>query len=308
MINRVIHILSNRSGPFDLFDLPRNEAFVPRRLSSAQTLIRKLLYLDKGDYYINALLAALQAYPDIANFIQDNVQSFDLTTRRPDPVHIEGGAFLVDKNLQGRWLDNDHKLPLNLTYTITFVSESLVTIRSEDRGEQVTVGATTIGTDPEKTLRVDWPSSVPFSGPIKLSQTWTTGSRLLIHVQPRNFPYDAYVARVKGNPYVNQQLHRLLLQEEFFSAEDAVERAAILALCLVTDDVEPISIQLADEILAAENGVPCGFRVDSTLVTVDSMTITADHFNCSDEPHIPSLRWDSTVHTCDETDITCDLV
>lgn len=279
MINRVIHTLSNHAGPFDLFNLPRNPYFEPRRLTQAQRTIRELLYLDRDDVYINAMLSALQAYPDIAAFLTDNVQSFDPSRAHPSPVHIEGASFLVDKNMRGKWLDNDVVLPLNLTYTIDYASATLVTLRAEERAKVATTKYTTAGENPEKILHIAWPVSFPFSGPLKLSQVWTDGSRITIRVQPHNFPYAAWVARVSGNPYVNERLHRLLLQEEYFAAEDPVERAAMLALAIVTDDVEPVPIVLPDEQFKLEPRAtyPCGFLCDTTQVRCDNAIATCDH-------------------------------
>lgn len=276
MINRVIHTLSNAAGPFDMFDLPQNPDFIPRRLTKAQALVRSLLFLDRGEYYVNALVCALKAYPDIEAFITDNVASFDPSKRKPNPVSIEGADFLVEKNMQGRWLDNDATLPLNLTYTIRYSTSSLLTIKGEDRGEITALHYTTAGQDPQKILHIDWQDSLPFSGPLRLSQTWTGGSSIVIRVQPRNFPYDSLVRRVIGNPYVNERLHQLLLQEEFFASEDPVERAAILALAIVTDDKTVVQPELPDEHLENMNGI-INFRCDSTRITCDSTKVFCDN-------------------------------
>lgn len=276
MINRSIHVLSNQAGPFDLFNLPRNPDFVPRRLTKAQSLVRSLLYLDRGDYYINALLAALQAYPDIEAFIQDNVKSFDPSRRRPSSVQIEGAEFFVDKNIRGLWLDNDQQLPVNLTYTVDYKTSSLVTVRSEDRGDVATVHYTTAGTDPTKIIHINWTDGLPFSGPLRLSQIWTTGSRVVIKVQPSKFPYADLVSRVLGNPYINERMHRLLLQEEFFASEDPIERAAMLALAIVTDDNQQADAELPDERLEHVTTLG-GFRCDSTLVTCDNNEVFCDN-------------------------------
>jgi len=274
MINRAIHILSNRPGPFDLFGLPVNPDFEPRLLRREQVAIRRLLLLDRDDYYINALLAAMTAYPDVAQFVED-VTTFDPQYQRPFSVQMEGAEFLVDTNLQGRWLDTDKDLPFNLTYTISYATSSLVTITGVDRGNVYTAKYTVSGTDPNKVLHIVWPDQLPFNGPLRLKQTWTTGALVSIKVRPQNFPYAALANRVLGNAYLTERLHQLLLQEEFRASEDPVEKAAMIAVALITDDVEPGHVQLPDEKHDLESpflSITCdqtGISCDSTFVTCD---------------------------------------
>jgi len=275
MINRAIHILSNSAGPFDLFGLPVNPEFEPRLLSREQTSIRRLLMLDRGDYYVNAFIAALAAYPDISQSFDDN-QTFDIQYQRPFSVQMEGAEFLVDTNIKGRWLDTDRDLPLNLNYTISYATSSLVTITGVDRLNVYTSKYIVSGTDPEKVLHIEWPDQLPFSGPLRLKQTWTTGALVSIKVRPQNFPYASLVNRVLGNAYLTSRLHQLLLQEEFRASEDPVEKAAMIAVALITDDVEPGHVDLPDEkhdLLNPFLSITC----DQTGILCDNSFVTCDH-------------------------------
>ncbi len=281
MVNRVIHVLSNRQGPFDLLKVPANYDFTPRRLRAEQSLIRSALYLDQSDYYLAAILSALAAYPDIAAYIEANIQTYDPSRVRPDRIVIQGAEFLVDKNIAGRFLDNDHDLPLNLHYTLDYLTANTALLKGVERSQVATVKFTVSGQDPAKLLRVEWPESFPFSGPMRLSQTWAGGSRIEINVFPKDFPYTQFISKVANNPYLLERLSNLLLIEEFFASEDPVERTAMLAVALVTDDLESGPIILPDERIDNTEEEPC-ITADSTLYSVDSETISADNF-CMDE-------------------------
>lgn len=280
MVNRVIHVLSNQVGPFDLLKVPANYDFIPRRLRQEQSLLRTALYLDQSDYYLAAVLSALTAYPDIASYISENVQTYDPSRIRPDRIVMTGGEFLIDKNMAGRFLDNDHELPLNLRYTIDYLTPTTAMLKGLERNQVAVVKYTVSGTDPSKLLRIEWPEGFPFTGPIRLQQVWTSGSQIEINVFPKDFPYTAYVTRVANSPYLLGRLSSLLLTEEFFASEDPIERTAMIAVAMVTDDVETEPIILPDERLVVEEKAAC-ISADSILFTADTTLFSADNV-CTD--------------------------
>lgn len=278
MPNRLLHILTNSPGPFDAIHVPRNTGFVPRRLRKDQTDFRKLLCLDQSPWHAAAMITALHAHPDIAGYVESGVNTFVPIKLPPSGISVTGAKFWSGDGQICRHVGSVQTLPVNTTFNIICMTDTLVTVTAPDIRQSAVVGARSHGTDPSKILRVYWPKFAPFVGDMVLTQTWAEGSSIEIVVAPRPFPYAELVRRAKPQPYLLTRLDALNLLSQFMLSADPIEQTAMIAAAIVTDtDVIP-EIVLSDEV-GLTMTVDQTITADTTMVTADTTEITADYYS-----------------------------
>lgn len=231
MNNLILHLLSNRPGPFVTPLFSQDQSFVPTIIPPAEQTLRSLLFLDKTetDYYLKIYLAILNAYPDWKQQFGSNLdESYAVEELMPGGVYIQGGDLLGYQDGPGLFVDPpSNSLPVELHYRISYLGDNLCQITGTESGIQYQVTLNAVGTDPNKIIRITWPSTVPLTGPLQLSQSWTLGSVVDIFVQPSNFPFTQLVSNLRGNAYLQSLLETYGITAEFNEDMDPVEQTAM---------------------------------------------------------------------------------
>lgn len=235
MKNKLLHALSNRKGPFGHALLPGDPMFAPATFSADEDDFRKKLFLDVTDtpYYLMAYVALLHAFPDLERKLTD----FSITYRPeyffPRGVSIDGADMVSSPNASGLFTDPvSTSLPVNLTYTIARIAPSRVLISAKENGTSVTASCTVAMEDPNMILHVDWPEGIPFSGPLRLKQTWAEGTTVTITVMPSRFPYKLLVTKIARHKHLSQLLLDYQMIDTFNGSVDYMERLAIVLTML----------------------------------------------------------------------------
>ena len=238
MRNKLLHALSNRKTFEDpIFN--GDPEFMPKELSAEEQQLRKLFCLDQiTDYYVRVYLSLLAAYPDIVANVDDTPRTYSVLDFPPRGVVISGGELMAQQGVFGYFTDPAQTvLPIDLTYEIGYIQGgTAVRIVARETGRGWSTNAFTTGTDPNKILRVEWPEEVPFVGPIKLNQSWISGAKVVIQVQPSQFPYAHLAKQISGSAYLMRLLADNKLVDEFVETADHQRKVAIALLLLARDN------------------------------------------------------------------------
>lgn len=227
MINRTLLSISNRDRFFDP-NLISDPDFQPCAQSAETRQIRAELRLDDNmsDYHLWALLLAVEAYPAIARAFVDPVKSYDIF-RYSNPVVKVYGATLVNdaagfpviKPVCSQW-------PVPDRFTVAYQDEG---------SAMVAYGSQTVSCpfrEADGVLYVEWPATLGVTGGLQLDGVWTTGAVVEIHARPVRFPYDQLVTAVEHWQHTFDIVEKAGLLNNFYLAENAVEKTAVLALAL----------------------------------------------------------------------------
>ena len=244
MINKLLHALSNRAGPFAEPLFISDPGFQPATLPEPERKIREamLLQVTDNDYYLKAYLAAIAAYPDIQLLADDSVVSYQMTDFPPQGVEVSGGDMTSNSNMVGFFTDpKPVELPVNLNWSISYLDTHYLMIQGRETGVVRRTTYQPSGTAPNQTLRIDWPSDVPFQGPINLSQVWELGATVIIQTTPSAFPYQQVVDRLRGNWWLMHLLAQQKFVDEYTTFPDAQRKVALacMALALSNPSVYP---------------------------------------------------------------------
>src|SRR5665213_3084412 len=132
MNNRILHLISNRTGPFLEALFGSDSSFVPSVVPAAEIAFRQQMFLDRTetDYYLKIYLAVLNAYPDwkqqFGEALQESYRPEDLM---PKGVYISGGDLLSFAGDPGVFIDPPlNALPVELKYHISYVRNDLCNI------------------------------------------------------------------------------------------------------------------------------------------------------------------------------------
>lgn len=244
MINKLLHALSNRTGPFEDPLLLSDPEFQPAVVTDTEQRLRASMMLNVlgTDYYLKAYLSAVAAYPDIHLLTNDDPTSYRLSDFPPRGVEISGGDWTSNPNMVGFFTDpKPTSLPVDLNWSITYLDDRYVTIKGSDTGIVRRTTFQPSKEDPNKTLRIDWPSDVPFQGPINLQQAWLPGASVVIQTAPSAFPYQAVVDRLRGNWWLIHLLAKQKFVDEYTTFPDPQRKVALacVALALSNPSVYP---------------------------------------------------------------------
>lgn len=236
MNNLILHLISNRPGPFQDPLLGSNPGFIPTIIPADEQVLRNELYLNKTetDYYLKVYLAVLNAYPDWKQQFGYNLaESYKPEEIMPKGVCIQGGDLIAYAGGSGLYIGLPANiLPVELHYQITWVSEYVCQIAGLETNILTNAVVAVTGNDPNKILRISWPGNIPFTGPLQLNQEWAEGAIVDIFVQPSQFPFPQLVANIQGNSYLQTLLSNYGIGAEFNQDMDSMEQIAMAVTAL----------------------------------------------------------------------------
>lgn len=258
MNNLILHLLSNRPGPFLEPLFGSNPAFVPTVVPAAEQTLRSLMFLDRTetDYYLKVYLAVLNAYPDWKQQFGYNLQeSYQPEEIMPKGVYIEGGDLATFAGSASAYTDLPvDTLPVGLHYQITWVSNTACQVTELETSFLALADVVPSGTDPNKVLGIIWPTGVPFTGPLTLNQEWGEGAVVDIFVQPSNFPFPQLVTNISGNAYLQELLLSYGLSSAFNEDMDAMEQTAMaLTMLGLTNQARLAAIRQSQQFSVSAN-------------------------------------------------------
>lgn len=234
MINRFLHALTNRkilsTSPVFL----RDPDFSPAELSQNALRLREVLGLNaETDYYIAAYAAMIESHPDLKDVLSDPATSYSIYDFLPRGVVSTGATLVSNGDVSGVFADpTPTTLPLVLNYRISFLAAAVCEILKVESKETLTVNCQVVADDQNTWLRIDWPSSVPFTGLLRMTQPWVAGAIVNLEVSPGQFPFSLMVSQIKQNPYFSTLLQQFQAQETFHNTANPQDQL-VLALAVI---------------------------------------------------------------------------
>lgn len=239
MINRTLHALTNRTGPFNTPGFMGDSNFHPKKVTTEERSLRRKLFLDltDTDFYVRKHLALIDSFPELGRQLQDEFKTYRIQDFLPRGISMFGGRFVSTQSIQGRFTDvKPTELPVGLTYFVGHNDNNSVVGTCKETGIRVTMSCVITQVGDETWLRPGWVPSMPFEGPMSTTQTWEQGSQIEIHVEPSSFPYQLMIDRLKGDPYLMTVLIQFSMVDEYVGAQDPAEKLAIALSCLALNN------------------------------------------------------------------------
>jgi hypothetical protein len=224
MINRTLHAITNRA----MFnsDTLLDSSYSPHGETTASRQLRSLLGLDRtqDDYHVFAVLAAIEAYPDIVAAFEDPIRSYETSDYSPPAPVFSGGAPISDANGVYRCQLVVTEAPVPASFTFTWIDARFGALRYGNRREVLPVSVMSSFVYPE------WPEQLGFSGGI--DTTWASGAVFQVDAYPARFPYEVMAANLQNADCKNGFLLQHGLLDHFHFASTSMEKVAVTALAL----------------------------------------------------------------------------
>lgn len=137
MINKLIHALANRSGPFQDPMFVGDPDFKPAVIGVPEQKLRELmmLHITDTDYYLKAYLSVLEAFPDIKALANETSVSYDVSDTPPRGVEMDGAEFYSKINSVGYFSDQaPTSFPVALTYRFSYIDANNLKIAVDETG------------------------------------------------------------------------------------------------------------------------------------------------------------------------------
>ena len=226
MVNKILHSITNRAGGFMEVAFPDSAVFRPSAETQDSRQLRTLLGLDRksDDYHLIAVLAAIEAYPEIFYAFEDTERTYRIENfTLPTPV-VSGGTLVSDHLGVAQIKPVTTDVPVPDAMTLSYLGNTTGVIVYGTRRDVVRLTVSRGQVFPE------WPADLGMSGGFTV--TWNSSAVISIRTKPVRFPYAVLADRLRQDNAKNGFLMRHDLVEAFHFAEDPVKQVAIAALAL----------------------------------------------------------------------------
>jgi hypothetical protein len=227
MHNKILHSVTNRAGGFNTPGLLTSSEFHPSVETRASADLRHLMGLDyeNDDYHVLAMLAAVEAHPDVFRAFQDGSRSYQVQDFPPPaPPVVSGGIMVSDAAGFARLQPVPDTCPVPPEVLLTYVSASAGGLSYGRRYEVLPCRVS------DSTVFPTWPENLGISGGVYT--TWSPGAQVRIYARPTSFPYQVMADTLQVASCKNVFLQQQGLLNHYYQAEDAQKKLAIVALAL----------------------------------------------------------------------------
>jgi hypothetical protein len=234
-MDTILNLVTNRSNNFQNPVLNFNSGYRPHRETPEETAIRTLLKLRVGDpdYFTVGVLQAINAFPEVKkSFPKEGVETYDLTKWRKPATLTEYGKLVPTKN-GPPWVKRVvDSWPVETEIELKYVTSDAGLVKCGSFSQIVEVRPL-LDEEGSQLVYLTWPEQLAINGTVKFnSGGWTTGAVFRIRHTPANFPYTALTQVPQASVEKNKLLVSQGLMAQYFSAQFATEKVAILGLAL----------------------------------------------------------------------------
>lgn len=265
MLNRVLQLLTARTRGFmnPVFRTPGGYSIPPSDTASRSVRELLRLHVEGTDYYLQGVLAALHAHPDVAALLPDSPRTWEPGDFQPPVITTTGGELAPDHEGNVGVRHHPPSLPAALSGTLNYESGEFGRLTLGPRRYVVRIW--TFERGDHTYVRVLWPSDSGIRGLIRLAEgmSWEPGYEFAVHFFPASYPYTWLAEFVLNSNAAHDVLQGARLLESYIMEHDSIRRIAILAaaLGLYTSTLTP-SVTTQKRIAAA---LPAGLGVPLLL-------------------------------------------
>ena len=226
MRNKILHSVTNRRGGFVTPSLLASTEFNPSPETSDSAELRRLLGLSYtgDDYHVLAVLAAVEAHPDVLRAFQDGLRSYRLQDFTPALPWVSGGVMVADVAGVPQLRPIATSAPIPAAIQLAYVSASAASLTYGARYELIPCRTSGANVFPS------WPQDLGISGGVQT--TWAPGAVVSVYARPAVFPYQMMADALQVAGCKNGFLQQQGLLNNFHQAEDAQKKLAVVALAL----------------------------------------------------------------------------
>lgn len=235
MINRILHLLTNRASDFGSSIFPAVSDFVPHEEDPKEKAFRDFLHLRNGDspFYLMGMLAAIYSFPEIVEEFGESDSTFSLSDYVRETDIIEGGSLQSKYGKTASLQRRATEFPVDFDIRITYHSTNNVRIRAADQDVSVPFETRVDGS-----LVFPWPDFTGVGGVLTpASLPWNVGSSVIIRHEPVMFPYEALHDRVLASPDLMEMLISASLLKHVYAAQTPLESTALIGLAIARPDL-----------------------------------------------------------------------
>jgi hypothetical protein len=226
MRNKILHSVTNRTGGFKTPSLLTSTEFQPSVETVDSREVRRILGVDQtaDDYHVLAMLAAVAAQPEVLRAFQDGVQSYRVQDFALVAPLVAGAVMVPDKDGAPTLAPVASTAPIPDHISIDFVSATAAAMTYGGRYELMPCYAVS------GVLYPTWPVDLGITGGLQMP--WSAGAHCDIYARPVLFPYQVMADTLQASSAKNIFLQSQGLLNNFYQAEDAQKKVALVALAL----------------------------------------------------------------------------
>lgn len=236
-VDRIVYVLTNRSGGFNLDLFANDYSFAPWSDPSEEWLkLQKCLMLDKTDtdYYILYALNTLSKYPYITNSIDNYVSSVDITKLPVFTSELDSSVSIVEfGNYNSQFIEHSTTFPVPTKYRFKCLGDNQTTSVEADGQPIGSILVNKTYANGYSTISGNWTTAFPFSGAFRYAGNWIADSVFEISYIPKSINLQAWLYYIENELHIPSILEQADLEIKYTSAKTPRERIALLYLAMV---------------------------------------------------------------------------
>jgi hypothetical protein len=238
MRNSVLHLLTNRNSNFASGIFPQSGTYEAHEEGREEAALRDFLKLRPQDhaFYLVGMLNAVYSFSEIYEEFRESDRSFSLSDYVREADTFDGGVLVNSAGKSAAIQRYPLEFPIEFEISVKYLSETEVKIFLGKSEMTAPYSIRTAGID------IDWPITLGVGGlllpdGVDWKVNWKTGASFKMRHEPLSFPYGALDRKIGNNPDYLKLLVDAALIRQYYSAQTAMERVAILCLALARPDL-----------------------------------------------------------------------
>lgn len=224
MINRIIHLVTNRSGDFHHLSLASVADYEPHTEPKYEKSLREFLRLNDTDtdYYVVAAISSIYAFPELYHEFGEQQRTFDLSQWRSDDDAGYPSQFVNTREDAFNLHRVPTEFPVAMQWDLSFLDSATLLIKLATRRFNVTAR------EANGILYVEWPEELGIQGAIDLNgQSWSSGFKMTVLHTPTGFPYTELVRQLDNREDARRILTDRGYMDNYYSAQSDIEKCAL---------------------------------------------------------------------------------
>jgi hypothetical protein len=249
MRDAVLHLISNKSGGFNIPCFPAYSDYTPYDPAAEETVIREKLLINMSSYHLINSILAVYSFSDILSEFRETSRTFNFNNLPIAELSVTNATYANT--------ETENFNIVNVPTTFPSANYFNWSIKCQDSEFLIFTGcdtSVTISYNLEnvtqnavsyRLLTADWPAAAGIKGGFALdpSLVWSYGDQITLSVPPVMFPYDKAIEYVNKLPETPKVLNNSGLARNYYNAQSDIEKYALLMLAIARPDIRNPAIK-----------------------------------------------------------------
>jgi hypothetical protein len=243
MRDAVLHLISNKSGSFNIPCFPAYSDYTPYEPTAQETVLRDKLLINMSSYHLINSMLAVYSFSDILSDFRESSRTFNFNDLPISALSITNATYANTETENFNIVNVPNTFPSANYFNWSIKCQDSEFLIFSGCDISVTIPYTLDNVTQDavsyRILTAGWPTIAGIKGGFALdpSLTWSFGDQITLTVPPVTFPYDKAIDYINILPETAQVLSTAGLARNYYNAQSDIEKYALLMLAISRPDL-----------------------------------------------------------------------